>query len=161
MIGGMQAELSVRRLQLSDRTEALRLLALQQASYLAEAQTIGFADIPPLSDTLASLIESRETFWGAFRGEELVGCIAYEREGPGLTICRMMVHPDWFRHGIASLLLRLPEEQEHGLRELRVSAVTTNTPAVRLYEAFGFIPERTFEIAPGIVMAEYRRSAAD
>ena len=158
MTGGDRAELTFRLLGLSDQTEALRLLALQQASYLAEAQVIGFSDIPPLNDTLASLRESKETFYGAFRGEELVGCIAYEREGEVLTICRMMVHPGSFRQGIAGRLLRLPIEREIGIRELRVSAVTTNTPAVRLYEQFGFAPVRSFEIAPGILMADYSKS---
>jgi len=155
------ASLIIRPLELTDQMEALRLLSLQQASYLAEARTIGFADIPPLRDTLASLRESPETFCGAFLGEELVGCIAYEREGGVLTICRMMVHPGSFRQGIAGALLRYLEEREPNARELQVSAVTTNTPAVRLYEKHGFAPVHSREIAPGLIMADYRRIVAE
>ncbi|WP_058301559.1 GNAT family N-acetyltransferase [Gorillibacterium timonense] len=151
----------IRLLDLSDQTEALRLLALQQASYLSEAQVIGFSDIPPLRDTLSSLRESPESFYGCFRDGELIACIAYEQERDILTICRMMVHPGSFRQGIAAALLGFVERQASGVREFHVSAVTTNEPAVRLYEKHGFKPTDLWEIAPGIQMADYVKIVSD
>ncbi|MEO3945717.1 GNAT family N-acetyltransferase [Gorillibacterium sp. CAU 1737] len=150
-------EFSIRPLDLSEPIEALRLLALQQASYLSEANVIGFSDIPPLKDTLPSLQESRECFLGCFWNVELAGCIAYERRGEELEICRMMVHPDFFRRGIADQLLHAVYEREAGVRLMRVSAVTTNEPAVRLYEKHGFSTADSREIAPGIYLAEYSK----
>ena len=87
----------------------------------------------------------KETFYGYYvdgqEGPKLAGAISFEREGSIVTICRMMVHPDFFRRGIASSLLQhiLIEQEREGATRFIVSTGSANSPAIRLYEGFGFI----------------------
>lgn len=129
---------------------------LQQISYPVEAKLIGLDKIPPLLDTPESLMACSESFIGCFEEERLIGAISYKLvdNDTTLDIYRMMVHPDRFRLGIASKLLEavfaLP-----GLRKALVSTGTANTPAVQLYERFGFIPSRNVEIAPNVTITQF------
>ncbi|WP_331436860.1 GNAT family N-acetyltransferase [Gordoniibacillus kamchatkensis] len=81
---------------------------------------------------------------------ELAGAIAYECEGGTITISRMMVHPHYFRRGIASKLLRHVFALEPDAARYVVSTGALNAPALKLYESAGFEEQYRREIAPGI-----------
>jgi ribosomal protein S18 acetylase RimI-like enzyme len=68
----------------------------------------------------------------------LVGLISYERENKTLHICRMMVHPDYFRRGIASSLINFVSDLEDDVVKMTVTTGTKNTPAINLYKRHGF-----------------------
>ena len=57
----------------------------------------------------------------------------------------LAVHPDARRHGVASGLLAAAEEtlRERGTRKLTLRVLSTNEPAIRLYERRGFVREGT------------------
>ena len=57
----------------------------------------------------------------------------------------LAVHPDARRHGVASGLLDAAEEtlRERGARKLTLRVLSTNEPAIRLYERHGFAREGT------------------
>ena len=95
------------------------------------------------------------------KGSTLAGAISFEREGCIVTICRMMVHPNFFRRGIASSLLQhiLMEQELNGATRFIVSTGTENLPAIRLYESFGFIVRRVFTVPPGISLTTFERPA--
>jgi len=151
-------EPDIRLIDIMDNQEALLVLSLQLSSYMKEAEVIGFTDLPPLKDNFSTLRDSGETFCGYYAGEQLAGCVAYRRTGDTVDVCRMMVHPDFFRRGIARALLTFIEEQESDAREFKVTAVVSNYPAVLLYGNQGYQEGEKWEIAPGIVMAEYVKS---
>ncbi|WJH37137.1 GNAT family N-acetyltransferase [Paenibacillus sp. CC-CFT747] len=130
----------IRLLNLNDNREALQVLALQQASYRVEADIIGFEDIPPLMDSMDSLRRSGESFLGSFEDEELAGMLAYTKAKGQVTICRLGVHPDYFRKGTASRLLLHLEAAEPEISRFVVSTGSLNEPAVRLYKKHGFEP---------------------
>ncbi|MDD9272269.1 GNAT family N-acetyltransferase [Paenibacillus sp. GCM10023248] len=159
----------IQPLSLQTNEDILHLLALQLASYRVEAELIGFDDIPPLKDGIQSIREADETFYGYYVQEEneaeegkLVGAISFSREGCVVTICRMMVHPNFFRRGIARALLEhILQEQEHaGAQLFIVSTGTANAPAIQLYENFGFAAKRVFTVPPGVSLTTFERPTA-
>lgn len=151
----------IRPIPLEEDREALKLLALQMASYIKEAELLGWNDIPPLKDTLQTLRDSDETFYGYYEGEDLVGAAAFERKDRDtVTVSRMMVHPGHFRKGIASRLLSFVLYLNRDCPTALVSTGTANLPAMMLYGRFGFVPHAVKEIAPGITLTELIRKNA-
>ncbi|MFD0693987.1 GNAT family N-acetyltransferase [Paenibacillus sp. GCM10027628] len=155
--------MTIQPLALQTNEEILILLSLQIASYRVEAEMIGFDDIPPLKDGIASIREADETFYGYYAEEggrsHLAGAISFSREGTIVTICRMMVHPDYFRRGIARALIQyvLDDQQRSGASRFIVSTGTANLPAIQLYEGFGFVQRRVFTVPPGVSLTTFER----
>jgi ribosomal protein S18 acetylase RimI-like enzyme len=146
----------IRPLDLSDTDLAERVQAMQQGAYAIEAALIDFWEIPPLVETLADLQASVEHFWGYFIGEELAGAIATEQISETVEVTRMMVHPRYFRQGIARQLLAFVAATYPTAR-LTVSTGSRNTPAVRLYEGIGFVETERAEVAPGIWVTRFEK----
>ncbi|MBL0387103.1 GNAT family N-acetyltransferase [Tumebacillus sp. ITR2] len=140
----------IKQLDIQLHENAQRLLALQIPSYLIEAKLIDFDGIPPLHDTVETLMACGETFFVYERDGRLAGSIACEREGDVLVISRMMVHPDFLRQGIARKLLRHLQAVSDFTTGLRVSTGSRNTPALQLYRSEGFRETGEREVAPGV-----------
>src|SRR5690606_13828355 len=68
----------IKLLDLQDDCIAKEVLDLEEISYRIEAVLIGFHDIPPLNDSIASLKECDETFYGYFVDDRLAGIISYK-----------------------------------------------------------------------------------
>lgn len=153
--------MTIQELNLADRSVAEELWALQHASYRHEAALIGAADLPPLQDTVHSLQNCGEKFYGFFSGdEELAGAISTETGSSGeRVICRVMVRPDFFRQGIGTRLLQHVISETPAGTLLVVTAEVRNTPAVRLYEQNGFVRAGTFKPAPHITMIRFEKKA--
>lgn len=129
------------------------MLAIQQPAYRIEAEMMGFHGIPQLSETIADLQKSEETFIG-YSEEELQGFISYREEEEGIDIYRLVVHPNHFRKGIARSLLTFLLEKYEGYNFI-VSTGSANIPGRKLYEAFGFTEQKEFEVSPGIYCTEF------
>jgi ribosomal protein S18 acetylase RimI-like enzyme len=142
--------------------DAEEIWALQHPAYRAEAALIGVADLPPLRDTVESLRRSQETFVGCRLADgELIGAISYERSSEiEFEVCRLMVHPAYFRQGIGSLLLsNILASAPHSVA-WTVTAEIRNFPALLLYEKHGFVRTETFRPTPDIEMVRFLRSNA-
>lgn len=125
-------------------------------AYPLEAKRIGFMEIPPLQDTFDTIRLSGETFFGYVNEDgDIIGAIAVEPEQKQVTISRMMVHPGHFRKGIAGTLIQHVLESYKEAPKFVVSTGTLNTPAVNLYEKFGFVKDHVFEVAPGVELTEF------
>ncbi|MFF4447488.1 GNAT family N-acetyltransferase [Streptomyces sp. NPDC001502] len=153
----------IRTLDLTDDATAAAVHRIGRAAYAVEAELIGFDGIPALGESLAQM-KARPLNWvGAVAEDgEPAGFLAWEEGADGgIGIDRLCVDPDWFRRGVASLLLR------HVLTELfpgRLVEVTTgaaNAPAVTLYERAGFTRGPDFSPVPGLTMASFGRAARD
>lgn len=148
----------IRKINLRNRTEVFALLDIQSLSYVIEARLIGFHNIPPLNDTFSTLRRSDETFFGYFIDHHrLVGAVSYKRDGDVLDIHRLMVHPDYFRRGIARSLLAFIEQVEAGVHTIVVKTGTKNVPAINLYKQCGFVEIDEKLIAPGISMTHFKK----
>ncbi|RIX48620.1 GNAT family N-acetyltransferase [Paenibacillus nanensis] len=144
-----------------DADTAQKMLDVQLPSYLVEAELIGFHDIPPLRDTTATIRESGESFIGFTVDQELAGFVSYELADDGncVDICRMVVHPDYFRRGIARQLLSHLLAGAAAHKKVTVSTGERNEPAKSLYRSFGFTEAKQIEIAPGVKLSLFELPA--
>jgi ribosomal protein S18 acetylase RimI-like enzyme len=138
---------------------AKNILALQQQSYYTEALLIDNFDIPALNETVEAIRSSKETFIGYFVEGELRAFIAYEYQEKKLQITRLVVHPDFFRRGFASYLLKYLLNQH---LDTLIYACTSekNQPAIDLYHSFGFAITRTFSLSDGHPMVVLERHSS-
>ena len=147
----------IRKIELKNRQEVFFLLDLQSVSYGVEARLIGFNNIPPLHDTIHTLQLSEETFYGYFINRRLVGALSFKRKNDIVEICRLMVHPDHFRRGIASSLIAFLEEKEEGVRQFTVMTGAKNEPAIQLYKKLGFVETEQNDVVPGVPMIAFKK----
>ncbi|MBS4190564.1 GNAT family N-acetyltransferase [Bacillus sp. FJAT-49705] len=127
----------IKEIDIRNRELAEEVLNVQIPSYMVEAEIIGFSDIPPLKDTVDTLQQCGETFFGYYIEEELCGAISLKVEKGEIDIHRLIVHPEHFRKGIAQSLLDFIECKEE-IETIKVSTGSKNTPAVSLYIKNGF-----------------------
>lgn len=144
-------------LDLSDRPTALRILEIQQAAYAIEAALIGSSDIPPLYETLEQLQQTSEKFYGAYADGVIGGAISYRLDAETLDIYRLMVHPDYFRRGIASALLETVLSLHPEVPRCIVATGSLNEPAKSLYRRHGFAEVGTREVQTGLVITLFEK----
>lgn len=150
----------IRELDIRDVGIARVVLELQKTSYAVEAEIIGSRELPPLWETLEELRACGEDFHGYFLAGELAGAISTKKRRDILDIHRLFVGPKYFRRGIASSLLRRVERDE-GIEEFTVSTGARNEPAKRLYLSHGFVEMGEDEVAPGLFVARFEKTAAE
>lgn len=92
-------------IDISIRDEAKDVLNIQIPSYKVEAKIIGYDEIPPLKDTVKTLQECEEIFFGYYEDKELCGAVSVKVDDKVVDIHRLIVHPTHFRKGIAQKLL--------------------------------------------------------
>ncbi|MEH7155975.1 GNAT family N-acetyltransferase [Neobacillus drentensis] len=144
-------------IDLQNKNIVAELFALQKASYLVEANLINFFEIPPLVETINELRECEESFIGYFGDSELAGALSFTIDEGGLTICRMVVHPNHFRKGIAQRLLTEVEESHRGVTVFRVTTGKENLPAKNLYLKNGYELMGDMEVAPGLFISNFEK----
>lgn len=140
----------IRLLDISRLEIAESVLNVQIPSYLVEVSYIGFKEIPPLKDTAETLAACGETFLGFFVKEELAGFLSYEMDEDIMTICRVAVHPEHFKKGIASALLKEAEKAAYSVRTIKVSTGKKNSPAISLYQKTGYSKTKDILIQPDL-----------
>jgi ribosomal protein S18 acetylase RimI-like enzyme len=147
-------ERMIRKIDIAACEWAKAVLHLQLRSYAVEARLIRFLDIPPLQDTVATLQQCGEQFFGYIEQGQLAGAISYERTEKTVHICRLMVDPDFFRQGIASALIEFVCRKERDAHEIIVMTGSDNIPALRLYERHGFCVVERMRMPEGISMTK-------
>ncbi len=145
----------IRGIELNDVIAAAEVLDLQRKSYKIEADLIGTDEIPPLKETFEQLQNCGETFRGYYIEGVLAGAVSYKKTGKVLDLHRMMVHPDFFRRGIAGKLLDEIERQD--CHEIIVSTGAANTPAIKLYDKRGFVRQEDSVVGKGLVIANFKK----
>jgi GNAT superfamily N-acetyltransferase len=133
------------------------LFELQLASYRIEAELIQFFEIPPLKESFAEFQKCGETFIGYFERDELAGALSFTTDGDVLTICRMVVHPNHFRKGIAQKLLNFLEENTRDFTIFKVSTGKDNTPATNLYLKNIYRLVCDLEVGPGFYISNFEK----
>ncbi len=127
----------IKILNLADNKVAQRILIIQRLAYRIEAELIGFDGIPALHETIDDLKNSEEVFAGFFIEDALAGVISYSIKENVLDIGRLVIHPDYFRRGIARSLVGYVESIENVSR-IVVSTGKDNHPARTLYERLAY-----------------------
>lgn len=142
-------------LRLLDQRQAEIARKIQQisvAAYQIEADLLRARDFPPLRRGVSEIQAAESVFWGCFVGEELAGVTELELDGAGkVNIASLVVHPDFFRQGIAT---RLIEHVVGGSPSLAITVSTgaLNEPAILLYKKLGFQETAHWSTDCGIAM---------
>lgn len=128
----------IKLLDITDEQTAAQVLGVQIPAYQVEANIIGYQEIPPLTDTIQSLQNCGEVFYGYF-SPFLAGVISYQIEHQMLDIHRVVVHPHFFRRGIGRAMVQfLLDNYKDKVNGFMVRTGKKNIPALKLYQQLGF-----------------------
>jgi GNAT superfamily N-acetyltransferase len=122
-----------------DPAMAAQIVEVQRAGYQVEAQLTGYDGMPGLTEDADAVAALDDTLLGASEDDRLVGVLGYTRHGDQVDVSRLVVHPDHFRKGIGTLLLRELHAREQDARRIEVNTSTGNTPATGLYLREGYV----------------------
>lgn len=147
----------IRKLNLKDIETAKQVLEVQIASYKIEAQIINFYEIPLLKDTIDTLKQCDETFYGYYINNILAGIISFKIIENTLDIHRVAVHPQFFRMGIAGKLVNYVENIQNNINKVVVRTGRDNLPAVNLYLKNGFQKIKDIEISKDIYLTQFEK----
>jgi ribosomal protein S18 acetylase RimI-like enzyme len=126
-----------------------KIRAVFQASYAVEAQLLKATNFPPLQRSLESFEKSDTTFLGFFKKGELAGVIEVVTKGTSTYIQSLVVHPQFFRQGIAKALLEFVFST-YDSTLFTVETGVENGPATQLYRKFGFTEVKQWDTDHGV-----------
>jgi len=125
------------------------IYSIFQRSYQVEAKLIGSKNFPPLTRTAKNIQETSQSFFGLWSSKRLAGVIEVELSGLTLSICSLVVDPDFFRQGVASQLIDfLVKSLDY--QEAYVETAVANLPAIKLYQKHGFTEVKQWTPQHGI-----------
>ncbi|HYK74939.1 MAG TPA: GNAT family N-acetyltransferase [Pseudoneobacillus sp.] len=145
------------KLDITNPIVAEKVLNVQIPSYRVEAELIGFYELPPLKDTVETLRQCGEMFFGYFLNKELCGVISVRVEQNVLDIHRLIVHPQHFRKGIANALMEFIQNKFENVESIIVSTGAKNTPAVTFYEKNGFLKTEEIKINENLILQTFKK----
>lgn len=127
-----------------------------QASYKIEADLlqVKHQDFPPLKRTVKDFQESITSFYGFFQESNLAAVIEIDQINEITDICSLVVHPLYFRQGIAKKLLNFATEL-YNSKTIIVETGHANKPAIGLYEKFGFQLQEKYMTSIGIEKVKF------
>ena len=109
---------------------------LFQLSYKKEADILKVKKFPPLSRSVNDIFNSKNYFFAYFLKDDFLGIIELN-DRVNVHIQSLVVHPDFFRKGIASQLIDFVTIR-FNKRTFTVETALGNYPAVKLYKRYGF-----------------------
>lgn len=147
----------IKKIDITNPGISKEVLNIQIPSYKIEAEIIDFYDIPPLKDTVHSLQQCGENFFGYYLNDELCGVISIKTGEGIIDIHRLMVRPDHFRIGIAKKLLKFVEGNKDKSATIIVSTGTKNTPAIDFYLKMGFSKMEEKSVSEGLSLTSFKK----
>lgn len=124
---------------------------MQRSAYRVEASLIGSDAMPPLHDTLDTLILAGLTWFGVRDAAGLLGAVGLSPDGDDIE--RLVVAPRAFRRGIGTALVQHVLTLVGG--PVTVSTGRDNTPARALYARCGFVEIGEAEVEPDLWITRY------
>lgn len=148
----------IRKIDITDAAIAEEVLRIQIPSYRVEAELIDFYEIPPLKDTVDTLRNCGETFYGYYINTELCGAIAIMIENNIIDIHRLIIHPNHFRKGIAKQLLHHIESVGVSGSVIVVSTGSKNAPAINLYKQSGYVETGVVKVEERLSLTSFQKT---
>ena len=132
---------------------AIQIRDVFQRSYKIEAQLVGVKEFPPLQRSTSHIRATGSKFLGQWIESDLAVVIEYSLSAAHLSIDSLVVHPRYFRRGLASKILKSLLDRVNW-QTADVETAAMNHPAIALYEKFGFSESRHWTTNEGIDKVE-------
>lgn len=139
----------IKRLNNKDQEVSKQIKVVFQASYAVEAKLLNAIDFPPLKRSLESYIKSENDFYGFIDKEELAGVIEINTNKNKTHIQSLVVHPIFFRQGIARKLMEFVLNY-YTSDTFMVETGVENEPASLLYKKMDFKEVKQWDTPFGI-----------
>ena len=139
----------IQQLKNKDLHISTKIRLVFQASYAIEAKLLKAADFPPLKRPLDDYVNTNNSFFGYLKKDELAGIIEIHEASNFTHIQSLVVHPKFFKQGIAGKLLEFVFDL-YNSKLFMVETGVDNGPATKLYEKFGFTEVKQWNTDHGI-----------
>jgi GNAT superfamily N-acetyltransferase len=139
-------------------SEASQILEIQKAAFRYEAEIYGRDDLPPVRQTLESMIYDfgKYDFFKASYKEEIIGSVRAQVNGNTCYIGRLIVLPKYHKRGIGSKLMDSLEQKYAGYRfELFTGKKSIDN--IRFYSKRGYSIYDEFSEADNIVLVKMEK----
>jgi len=146
----------IEKLKNSDLEIAKKMRLIFQASYKVEAKLLNATNFPPLKRPLENYTESNTEFYGYSTNKVLAAVVEIDTNNDYLLIRSLVVHPNFFRQGIAGKLLTFVFETFKS-NLFVVETGLENGPATKLYEKFGFVEVHQWDTNHGIRKIKFEK----
>jgi ribosomal protein S18 acetylase RimI-like enzyme len=146
----------IEKLKNSDLVMAKKIQIVFQASYKIEAKLLNATNFPPLQRTLENYIQSKTAFYGYSKNGELAAVVEINTDHDFILIRSLVVHPDFFRRGIAGKLIEFVFKTFEADLFI-VETGLANGPATKLYEKFGFVAVHQWDTDFGIRKVKFEK----
>lgn len=132
--------------------DASEILALQKLAYQSEAELNGDWTIPPLTETLPEIMSEFETkvFLKTMCSDNIIGSVRAAIDSGTCQVGRLIVHPDYQRKGIGTLLMNKIEAAFPNAERFELFTGTKSTNNIRLYRRLGYQEFREEDLSPNV-----------
>ena len=132
--------------------DATEILALQKIAYEKEATLYDDWNIPPLTQSLSEIQnEFKESIViKAIVGAKIIGSVRASLDSDLCKIGRLIVHPEYQRKGIGSLLMQNIESQFPNAKRFELFTGTKSIDNIRLYRKLGYVECRQQDLSPKV-----------
>lgn len=116
------------------------ILELQKISYQKEGILYDDWTIPPLNQTLSEIMAEYENsvFLKAQYEDQIIGSVRASLDSGTCKIGRLIVHPNYQRKGIGSLLMKRIEASFPNAKRFELFTGTKSADNIRLYNKLGY-----------------------
>lgn len=146
----------IQKLQNKDIDTSTKIRSVFQASYAVEAKLLNASDFPPLKRSLEGFLNSDNEFFGYLQNQELAGVIEINHNDHFTHIQSLVVHPKFFRQGIARKLMEFVLKSINS-KLFIVETGVDNRPATELYRKFDFKEVKQWDTDHGIRKVKFEK----